>query len=65
MATLKTLFYAVSDFVKQYLGFEPVYIPAAAAPGEVGGLTAEGAEAGLEILAPDRKCVISTINMKL
>ncbi|KAF7317270.1 Hydrolase-4 domain-containing protein [Mycena chlorophos] len=39
---LKTVFYVLSDVLKQALGFSPTYIPAVAEPGEVGGLTAEG-----------------------
>jgi len=52
LGTLKTFGYALLDALKQALGLAPLYIPAAAPPGAVGGLTAHGSVEGLSQLGP-------------
>ncbi|TDL25845.1 alpha/beta-hydrolase [Rickenella mellea] len=54
-ATIKGVVYGIADLVKQAIGLAPVYIPAAAQPGEVGGLTAPGTVEGLSVLCKDPK----------
>ncbi|TDL25846.1 alpha/beta-hydrolase, partial [Rickenella mellea] len=54
-ATFKLLAYGVLDLIKQAVGLAPVYIPAAAQPGEVGGLTAPGSLEGLLVVCKDPK----------
>jgi hypothetical protein len=44
---LKTVLLGVGDALKQLIGLSPIYVKAAADPGEVGILTASGAEGGL------------------
>lgn len=56
LGTLKTFGYALLDALKQALGLAPLYIPAAAPPGAVGGLTAHGSVEGLSQLG----CVSSS-----
>jgi len=53
LGVVKTAIYALIDPVKRLLGMDPVYIPAAASPGQVGGLTAKGTMEGLMALAQD------------
>ncbi|KAJ7580987.1 alpha/beta-hydrolase [Mycena floridula] len=47
LTTFKTMFYAITDALKQLFGLPPLYIMAATGPGRVGGLTAPGSEEGL------------------
>lgn len=59
-ATVKTAFYAIADSIKLFFGFEPTYIPAVAAPGEIGALTTEGAKAAFELFNRGQSCVFSS-----
>ncbi|OCH94839.1 alpha/beta-hydrolase [Obba rivulosa] len=52
VVALKTLAYALFDALKQALGLAPFYVPAAAPPGTVGGLTAPGSTEGMQMLGP-------------
>jgi hypothetical protein len=61
LGVAKTAFYALIDPVKRLLGMSPVYIPAAASPGQVGGLTAEGSVEGLMAIVQDTGYVFTTI----
>lgn len=53
LATVKVIGLAVLDMIKQALGLAPVYIPAAAQPGQVGALTAPGSVEGLLSIVKD------------
>jgi len=59
---VKTVILLLADVLKQSLGMEPVYIPAAANPGEVGALTAEGAMTGLVSIAPEAQDYPNEVN---
>jgi hypothetical protein len=58
---IKTLVFALVDVVKQSVGLQPLYIPAAAPPGTVGGLTAPGSEEGLAGICDKRESVTTLI----
>lgn len=52
---LKTIVFALADALKQYVGLQPVYIPAAGPPGTAAVLTAEGTLDGFVGVVADPK----------
>jgi hypothetical protein len=52
---IKTALLAIADPVKQALRMGPIYIPAGADPGTVGGLTSPGSKDGLLSLAAEER----------